>query len=376
MTRTDDARPHWAVYVLASIMGLAFFACIGLFVASEVGEAEKATWRWGFVDGDGQAVIPLEWEGARGFSNGRAAVRRNGVWGFVDRSGSPVVAPRFAQLCDYGGPHPTCAQDPQTRNWGYIDDAGAWVVEPTLNVARPMSEDGVAFFGKAVGRTSSRIGNNRTIHHFGLMDATGAEIVGVRPITDAKAWSSVGPWAEGRAGVQIGKLWGFIDTTGTFVLEPAYFAVKPFRNGYAGVSNGLGWGVIDPDGTFVVKAGHGLSDGLSEGLLSGPMGYHKPDGTTVGPRFEWVQPHSDGLGAVYVDKQWGFVDTEGRVAILPQFPRVTAFSDGHALAARPDGLNYRWGVIDRTGKWTVEPTWSAVDESGFSEGLVAVGTPP
>jgi hypothetical protein len=375
---SGDARPHWAVYVLASIMGLAFLACIGLFVAAEIGQAEKDTWRWGFVDGSGSVVIPLEWEGARGFANGRAAVERDGLWGFIDRQGQVVVPPRFHQLCDYGGAQPTCAQDGQTRNWGYIDDAGNWVVEPTLHIARSFSDEGVAFFGRAVGRSSSRIGNStgNTIHHFGMIDAAGNEVVGVRPITDREAWSSVSTWSEGKAGVQVGKLWGFVDTEGAFVLEPAYSAVKPFRNGYAGVSTGAGWGVIDTAGTFVVKAGHGLADGLSEGLLSGPMGYHTPDGETVGPRFEWVLPHSDGLGAVYVDKQWGFVDTEGRVAILPQFPRVTPFADGHALAAEPDGLNYRWGIIDRKGEWAVEPTWRGIDESGFAEGVVAVGNPP
>ncbi len=373
----QDVRPHWAVYVLASIMGLAFLACIGLFVASEVGEAEKATWRWGFVDNTGKVVIPLEWEGARGFENGRAAVQRDGRWGFIDTEGSPVVAPTFAQLCDYGGAQPTCAQDAESRNWGYIDDAGNWVIEPTLHIARRMAPEGVAFFGKAVGRTSSRIGNStgNTIHHFGLIDAQGNELVGVRPITDKGAWDSVGPWSEGRAGVQVGRLWGFVDTTGAFVIEPSYFAVKPYRNGYAGVSNGRGWGIIDRDANFAVIAGHGLADGRSEGLLSGPDGYHTPDGDAVGPRFEWVRPHSDGLGAVYVDKQWGFVDTEGTVVIEPQFPRVSPFFEGRALAAQPDGLNYRWGLIDKTGDWVVEPTWRGVDEEGFSEGLVAVGKP-
>ena len=54
---SQDARPHWAVYVLASIMGLAFLGCVGLFVAAELGEAERNTWRWGFVDGSGDVVM-------------------------------------------------------------------------------------------------------------------------------------------------------------------------------------------------------------------------------------------------------------------------------------------------------------------------------
>ena len=51
---------------------------------------------WGFVDEDGEEVIPPSYEGARSFSGGVAAVCQDGLWGFVDEEGQLVVDFQFA----------------------------------------------------------------------------------------------------------------------------------------------------------------------------------------------------------------------------------------------------------------------------------------
>ncbi|MCB9674219.1 MAG: WG repeat-containing protein [Alphaproteobacteria bacterium] len=354
-----------AAWLAVGAAGLALVAAAALFAGRG---PQAAVAGWGFVDTHGAVVVPLGFEGARGFHGGRAAVMRDGRWGFVDRTGAWVVEPRFTQLCDFGGAEPTCAQDGQ---WGYIDATGAWVVEPRWAVALPMS-DGLAAVGEVVGSVPGRDDTPQDIVHFGLIASDGQVVVPVRPRGDAGAWTKAGPWSEGLMAVEIGRRYGYVDRAGTLVIEPFFLGALPFRNGYAGVAGGRGWAVIARDGTLAVEEAHGFAEGASEGLLAGPTGYHGIDGEPVGPRFEWVRPHAEGLGAVMRDNRWGFVDTRVEPVIPEVFARVSDFADGRAVAALVVEKRFRWGILDREGAWVVEPTWSAVDESGFHEGLLAV----
>ncbi|MEZ4322781.1 MAG: WG repeat-containing protein [Myxococcota bacterium] len=358
----------------AGVLGL------GLVLAVSQWSGQEDRWRWGFVDGTGRIVVPTALEGARGFQNGRAAALLGGAWGFVDRSGVFVVPPRFRQLCDYGGTEPTCAQDAASGEWGYIDETGAWVFDQRWAVAHPMV-DGLAAVGEVVGEGAPRIGAGPTrLVHFGLLARDGTLGVPIRPEGDPQAWTAVGAWGEGLLPVQVGgKRYGYVDRSGAFVLDPFYKAAKPFLNGFAGVSGSGGWAVVARDGTVVVpESSKGLADGASEGLIAGPTGYFAVDGTPVGPRFEWVRPHVGGLGAVFASGTWGFVDTAVELVIPREYRRVSDFSDGRAVAAVPGVAPqpFRWGIVDTTGAWVVEPRWDAADESGFHEGLLAVGIAP
>ncbi len=49
--------------------------------------------------------------------------------------------------------------------------------------------------------------------------------------------------------------------------------------------------------------------------------------------------------------RWGFLDSDGHLAIKPVFERVEAFH--HGLAAARDGD--KWGYVDRQGRWAVQP---------------------
>src|SRR5262249_39511560 len=65
--------------------------------------------------------------------------------------------------------------------------------------------------------------------------------------------------------------------------------------------------------------------------------------------------------------RWGFVDRSGRWAIEPRFVMFGYFSEGLAWAAEK-GTAY--GYIDKTGAWVIRPRFRHATE--FSEGLAAV----
>lgn len=57
---------------------------------------------WGYVDAQGQEVVPPRYDGAFAFSQGRAAVNRGGRWGYIDLTGREVIPLRYADARVFG----------------------------------------------------------------------------------------------------------------------------------------------------------------------------------------------------------------------------------------------------------------------------------
>ena len=62
-------------------------------------------------------------------------------------------------------------------------------------------------------------------------------------------------------------------------------------------------------------------------------------------RIEDAGVFSDGLAQVLIKGKWGFIDTDGKISILPRFEEVLPFSQGLARV-QSDG---KWAYIDRFG---------------------------
>lgn len=62
--------------------------------------------------------------------------------------------------------------------------------------------------------------------------------------------------SEGLAAVQdsVSGMWGFIDYTGEYVIEPQYYGANPFSEGLAAVNIDDHWGFIDHDNNLVIPA--------------------------------------------------------------------------------------------------------------------------
>ncbi|MBT3269297.1 WG repeat-containing protein [Candidatus Poribacteria bacterium] len=84
--------------------------------------------RWGFVDRNGEQVIPPAFESiGAGFHDGLSAIRLNGKWGFVDRQGDIVVKPRFDQEWEFSE---GLAAVKVGSSWGFINATDDMVIEP------------------------------------------------------------------------------------------------------------------------------------------------------------------------------------------------------------------------------------------------------
>jgi hypothetical protein len=92
------------------------------------------------------------------------------------------------------------------------------------------------------------------------------------------------------AAVVVGKLFGFIDKTGTMLIPPTYPDVGEFSEGLAAVklgSNGK-WGYIDTAGRVVIK-----------------------------PEFDVAREFVNGIASVRVGDKNGYIDKTGRYIWAP-----------------------------------------------------------
>lgn len=71
------------------------------FLQSDSYAAVKVGKKWGFVDKDGNMVIPAQFDDARSFNNGYAAVKMGKEWGYILPDGSWAISAQFVLANDF-----------------------------------------------------------------------------------------------------------------------------------------------------------------------------------------------------------------------------------------------------------------------------------
>lgn len=132
--------------------------------------------------------------------------------------------------------------------------------------------------------------------------------------------------------------YGYIDTTGRYVINPQFDEAGDFHKGLALVKFGGKWGFIDTTGRYVIN-----------------------------PQFDDAFDFSEGLARVKFGGKWGYIDTTGRYVINPQFDDANNFRDGLARVE----FGGKLGFIDSTGRYVVNPQFDDADYH-FQEGLARV----
>ena len=206
-----------------------------------------------------------------------------------------------------------------------------------------------------------------------------------------KLYESINPFSEGLASVYIKGAWGFIDTDGNLAIEPGFesFGDYYFKNGFAAVSTVKAQrGYIDKKGNMIVYPKEGewmplspFSEGLAlikiisinqkhgdihvideNGVIQNQIPSVK-DRNLFGP----CMPFSNGLAPLRKNDRWGFINRTGEFVIEPEYRKVSSFSEGLAAV---ETLDYKCGYIDTNGNWVVNASY---DEAyPFSDGLAPV----
>jgi hypothetical protein len=286
---------------------------------------------------------------------------------------------------------------------GFVDGTGRIVIEPAWDEASSFSEGlalvstGVEYKGGSPNLTYQQGGKR------GYIDRTGALVIAAR-FDDGRPFSGGVAWVEqGELSWPSSSLWGLIDRTGKFLVEPR-FQVEP----RLGFSEGLcpvwlvgefdtdesvgGVGYLDASGAIAIPARFHAAGAFSEGLaavvVNKRLGFIDRSGAfVIEPRFETdpvsLNTHlprfSSGLAPVRVGGRYGYIDKLGRIVIEPQFESgamwgggletydpTLDFGDGLAAVV----VGEKTGFIDLQGQMVIPPQFRRVDP--FQDGIASV----
>jgi hypothetical protein len=137
---------------------------------------------------------------------------------------------------------------------------------------------------------------------------------------------------------------GIVHLSGKVVATPEYYIIEYLGDKYCKYRKGIGmdWGVISLDGEFVLGDSLPIIEGYGDGLVAAR------------------QKASNKMGYINVKtRQW---------EIAPQFPNAYVFEGGvarvndnglyNAVSGLNLPLNWRWGLIDKSGEFILDYTYS------------------
>lgn len=155
---------------------------------------------WGFYNSDGEYVFG-GYDEVSSIGNGIAAVKADGQWTLVNRSGKELTGSAYDMVA---------ADEKQVvyrneRLFVYYD------------------------------------------HSYHMIDSSGAAI-SVQSFEDVRIFNELT-----YAAVKTDGKWGFIDKDGTMQIVPQYEDARSFSNGFAAVKAGGKWGFIDMEGNMVIE---------------------------------------------------------------------------------------------------------------------------
>ncbi|MEK4005837.1 WG repeat-containing protein [Paenibacillus sp. FSL H3-0333] len=288
----------------------------------------------------------------------------------VDYSKKPLEA--LIVLPDDGGGlraallHPAPFKLKDGTLWGYINNDGRIVIEPRYDYAEEFQENGLAVVQR--GNVS------------GLIDSSGRERV--KPV-----YNFIGPFSEGRAVVSDVKGYTFIDEKGKEVTSARYDYLNSLHEGRALFSkqnttggNSL-YGYLDAQGKEVLPAVYLDAGDFSNGtalvkIAEGEYALIDLHGVVLHTyKHPFVGYPGDGLLAFQATEngKYGYLHTDGTIAIQPQYTAALPFSEGRAVINTAADYGNAYGLIDKQGKMIIPAVYYEVQQLG--ENRVALGTP-
>lgn len=352
-----------ADYVDAVRVGDWFLACVEATAPEERfhSATRNTTAPWVLLDERGDVLAedlywrpkddpwPLQARPFEGFEAGVdvAVLRVDQRYGLIDRAGKVVVKPVYDNLFGFKPGETACLAEKDGR-WGCIDAAGNVIVPLLYDESFARLTD-----GRAVVTRDGREG---------LLGEDGAELL---PAVYDVVWLEEGaPFGMARAGdtcalfERDGRILferrlgenGWIFCNGD--AEPPFACYNSVDETYI---------YLNLDGTEALGGPYDYASAFWKDAeaasvsVDGRWGRMRRDGSFAIPaEYDWIGSPSEGLIPAEKDGLYGCLDEAGSVVIPFRFAHVGDFARGYA-DAQPQGNEAMHGLIERTGRWVIEP---------------------
>lgn len=356
---------------------------IGSF--SEGRLAVKRKGMWGYVDRDGLEVIPCRFKQVSNFSEGLAAVKLGRYWGFVDKQGNVEIDFKYKKAGSFNSGR---AWVWSSEGTGYIDPENNYIIAPNFDKAYDF-EEGIArvvvdnkyglinLNGQLVVKPKYGLIEDFDQHglavvmstsdrlKFGLINRAGTEVVSLK-------YKEIKPFQEGLAVVKKKDYYGFIDIRGKLVIPAIYKKAAGFSEGRAAVTTKEGCGFIDTTGDGVISFEFTKCLDFDDGKAVVYRGIRKAGLVDLNgdfvlkPSLNRLLKFKEGRGLVRDEKYRFYYITEQAGWYDGYYQKASEFMHGVAVVQ----VNGRWGIINQKGIEIIPPKYDKIES--FKEGYAKV----
>ena len=254
--------------------------------------------KYGYINKEGEFVIPAQFDQASSFSCGYAIVGLNGIYYYINTKGELQQSATYEYKGNfyYGR-----ALVQVGNNTGMINTKLEYAIQPVYYSLGTMSDDGVTYF-----RRSSSDKN------YGLIDKDGKELTQMM-------FESAPEFDGGVACVTQGTKVGAIDRKGKFVIMPKYDELENMGRGRVIFKESGRYGMLDANGNQILSPmyasiGWFLEDMASCSLTGDKYGYIGLDGKEKLPAiYDAAFPFNCGYAMVAYNNHGMIIDKAGQM---------------------------------------------------------------
>lgn len=266
----------------------------------------KFNGKWGIQDMRGQWIARPQFDEIGGYNSGLAIAKQGTLWGYIDAGGQWKIKPVYDFAAPFGAEKLTFVVRTPNKG-GFIDASGVWRADVSQGVFADSFGNGTlaTAYKDSDGKEKKKV--------YGFLDERGAWAIEPR-------YEAAFPFAaNGLALVKQNDLFGYIDAKGQWAIPPKYRAANSFdAGGMALVSeeeNGR-YGFINEKGEWVVTPKFTLTqnDNIQYVLRN-----------QVNQQLYYFA--SNGLARAHDKGKYGFIDKKGEWVIPPQFDTAFDFAD-------------------------------------------------
>ena len=176
-----------------------------------------------------------------------------------------------------------------------------------------------------------------------------------------------------------GKIYGYINDSGSFIINPIYLNAYNFNNNdLAVVQDKEGFGLINRKGEYVVKPNYNSISEFKENraifVLDDYMGVLDEKGNIItNKKYNFISDYNEGRALIGISSEegnykYGYIDLQGKEVIPPIYSEAISFNEGVALVKVKDK---EYNLIDINGK--VINTYNYDFVSQYGDGLMVFG---
>ena len=303
----------------------------------------KKDGKWGYIDKSGNIVIDCIYDDAKSFSEGLAPVEKDGKYGFINTKGETVVEQKYRETYNFEFGYAVVRQN---SYYGVIDKNGIEIIKPDKYTGNIVVVSDGLFFVPGPNGGYDIIDKDSNVIIDGIANA-GKYSNGLIPVKEI-ASGTQNPMQNGK--------WAYIDEKGNKVIDYIYDFAGSFVDGIAGVVYDGKIGYINTKGEYVIEPQYTYSDKVilrdySCGIVSIYDGeksiYFDENGNKLFDSNNGYSSFSEDFVKCEKDDQYGYMNKEGKLVIDYKYYYASDFSNGLALVYK-DKENFEF--INNNGK--------------------------